>query len=59
MDGWETRRRRAPGYDWCIMRLGLPGLIRGMVVDTSFFKGNFRSGFRWRDANWRAAPYQE
>ncbi|HJU64562.1 MAG TPA: allantoicase, partial [Gemmatimonadaceae bacterium] len=41
MDGWETRRRRSPGYDWCIVRLGLPGVIRGIVVDTSYFKGNY------------------
>jgi allantoicase len=41
MDGWETRRRRTPGYDWCIAKLGLPGVIRGIVVDTSHFKGNF------------------
>ena len=41
MDGWETRRRREPGYDWCIVRLGLPGVIRGVVVDTAFFRGNF------------------
>ncbi len=41
MDGWETRRRRTPGYDWCIIRLGLPGIIRGIVVDTSYFRGNY------------------
>ena len=41
MDGWESRRRRTPGFDWCIIRLGLPGLIHGMVVDTSHFKGNY------------------
>jgi allantoicase len=41
MDGWETRRRRTPGYDWCIVKLGLPGIIHGVVVDTSYFKGNF------------------
>ncbi len=41
MDGWETRRRRVPGHDWCIIRLGVPGVIRGVVVDTSHFKGNF------------------
>ena len=41
MDGWETRRRREPGYDWVIIRLGLPGVIRGVVVDTAFFRGNF------------------
>ena len=41
MDGWESRRRRTPGFDWCIIRLGLPGIIRGVVVDTSHFKGNY------------------
>lgn len=43
MDGWETRRRRTPGHDWCIVRLGLPGVIRSVVVDTAFFRGNFPS----------------
>jgi allantoicase len=41
MDGWETRRRRDPGHDWCIVRLGVPGIVRGVVVDTSFFRGNY------------------
>ena len=41
MDGWETRRRRTPGFDWCIVRLGLPGILRGVVVDTAHFKGNY------------------
>lgn len=41
MDGWETRRRRVPGYDWCLIRLGIPAEIRGVVVDTSFFRGNY------------------
>jgi allantoicase len=41
MDGWETRRRRTPGHDWCIVRLGLPGIIRGATVDTSYFRGNY------------------
>lgn len=41
MDGWETRRRRTPGHDWCIIKLGLPGILRGVVVDTSHFKGNY------------------
>lgn len=51
MDGWETRRFRpadgvAPGrdsdvHDWCIVRLGMPGRIRGVVVDTAFFRGNY------------------
>lgn len=41
MDGWETRRKRVPGYDWCIVRLGIPGVIRGVNVDTNHFIGNF------------------
>jgi allantoicase len=41
MDGWETRRRRTPGYDWCIVKLGLPGILHGVVVDTSYFQGNY------------------
>ena len=41
MDGWESRRRRTSGFDWCIIRLGLSGIIRGVVVDTSFFRGNY------------------
>src|SRR5690349_17294747 len=41
MDGWESRRRRTPGFDWCIIRLGLPGIVRGVVVNTSYFRGNY------------------
>ena len=40
-DGWETRRRRSPGQDWVVVRLGVPGIVRGVVVDTSFFTGNY------------------
>ncbi|XP_023808468.1 probable allantoicase isoform X2 [Oryzias latipes] len=40
MDGWETRRKRIPGHDWCIIQLGVPGSIYGFDVDTSFFTGN-------------------
>ena len=40
-DGWETRRRRAPGHDWAIVRLGLAGVVRGVVVDTAHFTGNY------------------
>ena len=40
-DGWETRRRRTAGYDWAIVRLGAAGVVAGVVVDTSFFTGNF------------------
>ena len=41
MDGWETRRRREFGHDWAIVRLGAPGQVRGVVIDTSWFTGNF------------------
>ncbi|MEZ0071932.1 allantoicase [Planotetraspora sp. GP83] len=40
-DGWETRRRREPGHDWAVVRLGLPGVIKGIVIDTAWFKGNY------------------
>ena len=40
-DGWETRRRREPGQDWALVRLGLPGRVRGVVIDTAWFKGNY------------------
>ena len=45
-DGWETARRRPGpggglGHDWAIVRLGLPGVIRGVVIDTAWFKGNY------------------
>jgi len=40
MDGWETRRRREPGHDYCIIRLGAPGVIKGFDVDTRHFTGN-------------------
>jgi allantoicase len=48
-DGWETRRRRGPGgtlpertaSDWVIVRLGVPGVVRSIVVDTAFFTGTY------------------
>ena len=49
-DGWETRRRRAEGVggdgtgpecDYAIVRLGAPGVVRHVVVDTAFFRGNY------------------
>ena len=47
MDGWETRRRRSPrldeAFDWCVIRLGMPGEIKGVVVDTAYFRGNYPS----------------
>lgn len=40
MDGWETRRRRTPGHDYCVVALGLRGRLRGVDIDTSHFVGN-------------------
>ncbi len=40
-DGWETRRRRSAGTDVAIVRLGAPGAIHGIDVDTAFFTGNY------------------
>ncbi len=46
MDGWETRRKRfrpeeaAHAHDWCIVQLGLPGIIKGLDIDTNHFLGN-------------------
>jgi allantoicase len=40
-DGWETRRRRGPGHDHAIVRLGAPGIVHGVVVDTAHFRGNY------------------
>jgi len=41
MDGWETRRKRVAGHDWCIIRMGVPGIIHGLEIDTNHFTGNF------------------
>ena len=40
-DGWETRRRRQPGSDHAIVRLGAAGVIHGIDIDTAFFTGNY------------------
>ncbi len=41
MDGWESRRSREPGYDWCIVQLGIPGIIHGVDIWTAHFTGNY------------------
>lgn len=41
MDGWESRRKRDEGHDFCTIRLGTPGVIHGFDIDTSHFTGNF------------------
>ena len=44
-DGWETRRRRKPGFDWGIIELAKPAIIDNIMLDTNFFKGNFPDSF--------------
>ncbi len=41
MDGWESRRKRTPGHDWCVIRLGVPGIVAGFEIDTRHFTGNY------------------
>src|SRR5690348_12495833 len=40
-DGWETKRRRGPGFDWIIVKLGAACEIKRIEVDTNFYKGNY------------------
>ena len=40
MDGWESRRKRVPGHDWCIVQLAVPGVLEGVDIDTNHFLGN-------------------
>ncbi|WP_207801838.1 allantoicase [Phenylobacterium hankyongense] len=44
MDGWESRRKRVPGHDWCVVRLGVPGVVAGFEIDTRHFTGNYPPG---------------
>jgi allantoicase len=55
-DGWETRRRREPGHDWAIVRLGCPGIVHRVVVDTSFFRGNYPPEISVEAANAEGYP---
>ena len=41
MDGWESKRRRYGGHDWCVIRLGIPGNLVGLELDTTHFTGNY------------------
>jgi allantoicase len=40
MDGWESRRKRTLGHDWCVVQLATTGKIKGFDIDTNFFLGN-------------------
>jgi allantoicase len=64
-DGWETKRRRGEGYDWCVIKLGNEGTIKRVEVDTSHFKGNYPESCSIEvcrsndDANFDALDWQE
>ncbi|HET6634567.1 MAG TPA: allantoicase [Streptomyces sp.] len=69
MDGWETRRRRgtsaaephpaAEDHDWALIRLGAPGVVRGVVVDTAHFRGNYPQAVSLEAACVPGAPTPE
>ena len=44
MDGWESRRKRVAGHDWCVVRLGVAGVVAGFEIDTAHFTGNYPPG---------------
>jgi len=64
MDGWESRRKRTyaessrawPDEDFCIVRLGLSGIVRGLVVDTAHFKGNYPQSCAIEGASFSGNP---
>ncbi len=56
MDGWETRRKRTPGHDWCVIKLGPAGIARILNVDTSHFLGNFPAHSSMDGANVEGHP---
>ncbi|MBC8130764.1 MAG: allantoicase [Rhizobiaceae bacterium] len=55
-DGWETARRRRPGNDWCVLRLGTAGTIERIHIDTRHFKGNYPDRFALKAARLVADP---
>ncbi|XP_058454549.1 allantoicase-like [Malaya genurostris] len=57
MDGWETRRKRIAGHDWCIVRLAALTKVKGIVVDTAHFTGNFAPRFSVQGA--QLSPQEE
>lgn len=69
MDGWETRRRRGASaehpwpteedHDWALVRLGAPGVVRGIVVDTAHFRGNYPQAVSVEGVSVPGAPSPE
>ena len=58
MDGWESRRKRNPGHDYLIIKLGKPGKISKIDVDTSHFNGNQPSMISLEACNSKSNSYK-
>ena len=56
MDGWESRRKRTPGHDWCLIRLGVPGVVQVVDIDTTHFTGNYPPEAMLEGCRSEAAP---
>lgn len=56
MDGWESRRRRSIGHDWCVIKLAVPGRLQRFDVDTTHFTGNYPPGARIEGAGTDTCP---
>ena len=59
MDGWESRRKRIPGYDWCIIQLAESGKIYGVDIDTNHFLGNHPPQASIEAINVLSSPFRE
>ncbi len=59
MDGWESRRKRTPGHDWCIVQLATSGKIHGVDVDTNHFLGNHPPHASIDAINVMTSPFKE
>lgn len=58
-DGWETKRSRGVHIDWVIIKLGIPGVLERIVVDTAHFRGNFPQKVQLFAAEGIKAPEHE
>lgn len=57
-EGWETRRRRGPGFDWAIVRLAAEGSLHRVVVDTRLFRGNAPASCDLETADSAGGPWR-
>lgn len=56
MDGWESRRKRGPGHDHAVVKLAVPGIVRGFDIDTAHFTGNYPPACSVEGCNVRGEP---